>query len=207
MARGIKITHKTSSVQKKTNKKVKKSNTLISNTIPSDDCKELEIIEESSQYWLIKSEPDDRIHNGVNVRFSIDDLERLNISPWDGVRNYEARNTIRDKMKMGDICLFYHSNCKVPGIAGIATVCSESYHDPSAFDRAGAYYDPKSDSNKPIWFAIDVKFQRKLNRLIPLTELKTYHTSELSKMFLLNRGRLSVQPVTKSEFEFIMSLE
>jgi predicted RNA-binding protein with PUA-like domain len=116
-------------------------------------------------------------------------------------------------MKIGDIvstineCLFYHSNCKLPGIAGLARVVKEGYIDHTAFDPKHPYYDPKSDESNPKWYMVDVAFERKFQRFISLTELQKYKTSELKEMPLLQRGRLSVQPVDKKSFEFILSLE
>jgi predicted RNA-binding protein with PUA-like domain len=172
-----------------------------------------------SNYWLIKAEPESRMEKGVDVKvlssnqFSIDDLEKCNVSSWEGVRNYEARNTLRDKMKIGDIvwfineCLFYHSNCKLPGIAGLARVVKEGYVDHTAFDPKHPYYDPKSDESNPKWYMVDVAFERKLARFISLKELQKYKSTDLKEMPLLQRGRLSVQPVDKNSFEFILSLE
>ncbi|KAJ3173380.1 Thymocyte nuclear protein 1 [Geranomyces variabilis] len=158
-------------------------------------------------YWLIKAEPETRLERGVDVRFSIDDLEAKGTSSWDGVRNYEARNTMRDCMKVGDQCLFYHSSCKVPGIAGIAEVVKEAYPDYTAFDESHPYYDPKSSQDKPTWMMVDVKFVRKLRRFIPLKELQTFRDAELRSMALVTRNRLSVQPVSAAEWEFISELE
>ena len=123
-------------------------------------------------------------------------------SAWEGVRNYEARNIMRDQMKLNDMVLFYHSNCKEPGIAGIAQVSKESYVDHTAFDPSSAYYDPKSVIENPKWFMVNLKFVKKLDRFLPLKELQGYQ--ELANMVLIRRGRLSVQPVLKSEFEFIL---
>jgi predicted RNA-binding protein with PUA-like domain len=159
------------------------------------------------RHWLIKGEGESRIEKGKDVKFSIDDLESLGCSSWDGVRNYEARNIMRDCMKVGDLCFFYHSNCKNPGISGIARVVKEGYPDHTAFDPLEPYYDSKSDSQNPIWFMVDVEFVRRLNRFISLKELQSYKDAELVGMFLLNRGRLSVQPVSNQEFEFILDLE
>ena len=149
-------------------------------------------------YWLMKSEPD---------VFGIDDLKAApnGTDHWDGVRNYQARNYMRE-MKKGDRILFYHSNCKEPGIAGLASVAREAYPDHTAFDPEDPHYDPKSDPDKPRWFMVDVKHQRKLKRLISLTELKQYRT--LKDMPLVRRGnRLSIMPVTKKQWDFIMGLE
>ncbi|KAI8819588.1 PUA-like domain-containing protein [Fimicolochytrium jonesii] len=167
------------------------------------------------QYWLIKAEPETRIENGVDVKFSIDDLREKKISQWDGVRNFEARNIMRDKMKIGDLCFFYHSNCKLPGIAGIAEVVREGYPDYTAFDPKHPYFDPKSDTDNPKWMMVDVRFVRKLRRFISLKELQ--HDGDVTEgkvpavalkdMFLLRRGRLSVQPVRPVEWDYILSLE
>ncbi|MBN2525867.1 MAG: EVE domain-containing protein [Deltaproteobacteria bacterium] len=147
-------------------------------------------------YFLVKTEP--------NV-FSIDDLKKKKSEPWDGVRNYQARNIMRDHMKPGDRVLFYHSNACPPGIAGICTVASAPYPDPTQFDNKSRYFDPKSSVDNPKWILVDVAFERKFKRLIPLDELKQY--PELAKMRLLQRGnRLSVMPVEKSEFKFIETL-
>ena len=150
-------------------------------------------------YWLLKSEPD---------AFSIDDLmHRPNQTEhWDGVRNYQARNMLRDQMKKGDKAFFYHSNCKVPGIVGIIRIVKEGYPDYTALDPESKYYDPKSDPDNPRWFMVDVKFERKLNRNISLEELKTY--PDLESLPLVRRGnRLSIMPITKEHWEFIMKLE
>jgi predicted RNA-binding protein with PUA-like domain len=162
----------------------------------------------TTSYWLIKAEPESRLEKGVDVKFSIDDLKTLGTDCWNGVRNYEARNILRDKMKVDDICLFYHSNCKLPGIAGLARVVKEGYPDHTAFDPTHPYHDPKSDKSKdPKWFMVDVAFERKLDRFISLKELQSYKDKELKDMPLLHRGRLSVQPVDKKSFDFIMTLE
>ncbi|KAJ3172117.1 Thymocyte nuclear protein 1 [Geranomyces variabilis] len=163
--------------------------------------------ESGPHYWLIKAEPDTRLERGVDVRFSIDDLEAKGTSSWDGVRNYEARNIMRDRMKVGDQCFFYHSSCKIPGIAGIAEVVKEAYPDYTAFDESHPYYDSKSSKDNPKWMMVDVKFVRKLRRFIPLKELQAYRDAELRTMALVTRGRLSVQPVSAAEWEFILELE
>lgn len=149
-------------------------------------------------YWLMKSEPD---------TFSIDDLKQRPKSTehWDGVRNYQARNFMRDEMKKDDLVLFYHSSCKVPGIAGIAKIVKEAYPDHTAFDKKSNYYDPKSSEENPRWFMVDVKFEKKFKEVITLKDLKTY--DKLKEMKLLQKGsRLSIMPVTKEEFDFILSL-
>ncbi|MEJ8569074.1 EVE domain-containing protein [Elongatibacter sediminis] len=151
-------------------------------------------------YWLIKSEPDE---------FSIDDLKN---SPkrrthWDGVRNYQARNFMRDDMRKGDGILYYHSNCETPGIVGIAEVASEAYPDHTAFDANDKHFDPKSDPDNPRWMMVDVRYKRKTRRLISLAELKQYDR-ELEGLALIRRGnRLSVMPVAKKHWDFILGLE
>ena len=150
-------------------------------------------------YWLMKSEPEE---------FSIDDLEsRPNqTEPWDGVRNYQARNMMRDQMKVGDLAFFYHSNCKEPGIVGIMKIVRESYPDHTAFDPENAHYDPKSDPANPRWLMVDVAFVRKLSRTIRLTDLK--QDPELGDLALVRRGnRLSVMPVTDAQWKQILSWE
>ena len=120
-------------------------------------------------YWLMKSEPD---------TFSIDDLASATgkTEHWDGVRNYQARNMMRDEMRKGDQVFFYHSSCKQPGIVGIAEVCKEGYPDFTANDPEGKYYDPKNNSNNPRWYMVDIRLIRKLKRTISLNELKQYKT-------------------------------
>ncbi len=147
----------------------------------------------------MKSEP---------TEFSIDDLQNMpnQTEHWDGVRNYQARNMMRDDMKVGDQVFFYHSNCDEPGIVGIMEVVRESYPDFTAFDPDDKHFDPKSDPNSPRWFMVDIKFSRKLARTIPLKELK--QKSELEEFPLVRRGnRLSIMPVTKQQWDFILSLE
>jgi len=149
------------------------------------------------QYWLMKSEPD---------VYGIDDLKKFNVDHWDGIRNYQARNFMRDDMKKGDKAFFYHSNCDEPGIAGIMEIAREAYPDHTAFDPQDKHFDDKSDPDKPRWFMVDVKFVRKLKRHVSLKELKTYKT--LSGMRLLQKGnRLSIMPLTRKEWEFILKLE
>ncbi|MCL7751989.1 EVE domain-containing protein [Guyparkeria hydrothermalis] len=148
-------------------------------------------------YWLMKSEPD---------AFSIDDLKRVGTEPWDGIRNYQVRNMIRDEMKPGDRAFFYHSNTKIPGIVGIMDIVSEARPDSTAFDPDEKYYDPKSDPDKPRWLLVDVKYVRHTQRVIPLTELKA--DPALEEMPLVRRGnRLSIMPVTEDQWEHILSLE
>jgi predicted RNA-binding protein with PUA-like domain len=122
------------------------------------------------------------------------------------VRNYQARNMMRDEMRKGDQVFFYHSNCAEPGIVGIAKVVTEGYPDPTAFDPKDKHYDPKSDPDNPRWFLVDVKFVRKLRRTISLQELKTH--KELSELALVRKGnRLSVMPVNDAHWDFILTLE
>ncbi len=150
-------------------------------------------------YWLMKSEPD---------TFGIDDLFKrpAQTEHWDGVRNYQARNMMRDDMKIGDQVFFYHSNCDEPGIVGIMQVARESYPDFTAFDPDDKHFDPKSNPDKPTWYMVDVKFVRKLSRNISLRELKL--KTELADLALLRRGnRLSIMPVNAEQWAFILSLE
>ena len=145
----------------------------------------------------MKSEPDE---------FSIDDLARApkKTTPWFGVRNYQARNFMRDEMQLGDLALFYHSSCEAPGIAGIVEVSKLAYPDETQFDRKSAYFEPKATRDKPRWFNVDVKLVKK-TRLLPLSELRKY--PQLAKMRLLQRGnRLSITPVEPAEWEFIISI-
>ena len=147
-------------------------------------------------YWLMKSEPDE---------FSIDDLVKApkQTTSWFGVRNYVARNYMRDHMCIGDGVLFYHSSCPVPGIAGIAKVASKPHPDESQFDRKGHYYDPKAKREDPRWMLVDVKLVKK-TRVMPLQEMRTY--PELAGMVTLKRGnRLSITPVAEGEWKFILA--
>ena len=147
-------------------------------------------------YWLMKTEPD---------VFGIDDLKSKKTEYWDGVRNYQARNFMRDEMKKGDLILFYHSSCKVPGVAGVATVSKESVPDFTSWDNKSKYYDEKSTEENPRWFMVEVKYKRKFKEVISLSELKGH--KKLANMKLLQKGnRLSIMPVTKAEFEFIDEL-
>jgi predicted RNA-binding protein with PUA-like domain len=147
-------------------------------------------------YWLMKTEPD---------AFSIDDLARVKTEPWTGVRNYQARNFMRDGMKPGDGVLFYHSSCAEPGVVGVAEVASDAYPDPTQFERKSDYYDEKSTREHPRWMLVDVAFKRKLKRTISLNELK--EQPRLDGFALLQRGnRLSVLPVTKAQWDCILAL-
>lgn len=147
------------------------------------------------KYWLIKSEPD---------AYSIDDLERDGVEHWDGIRNYQARNIMRDEMTVGDRVLFYHSNASPPGVVGIAEVASEPYPDHTQFDPKSKYFDESSDPDDPRWLMVDMKFVAKLPRLVGLPELRQHDA--LQDMVLLNRSRLSVQPVTDDQFDYIVDL-
>ena len=148
-------------------------------------------------HWLMKSEPSE---------FGIDDLEACGTEPWDGIRNYQARNMIRDQMEPGDQAFFYHSSCEIPGIVGIMEIATSAYPDPTAFDPDDKHFDAASDPENPRWYLVDVRFGRKLARTIPLSELKS--CAELESFPLVRRGnRLSVMPVSEDEWEFILSLE
>ncbi len=147
-------------------------------------------------YWLMKSEPD---------VFSIDDLKKKKTSGWDGVRNYQARNFMRDDMKLGDMVLFYHSSCEVPGVAGLAKVSKTSHPDPSQFDSKSEYYDPKATKEAPRWFMVEVEFVQKFDAVVTLAMIKD--TKGLDKMPLVQKGsRLSINPVTSSEYKIILAL-
>lgn len=152
-------------------------------------------------YWLVKSEPDE---------FSIDDLAKRpgKRDHWDGVRNYQARNMLRDQMRKGDRIFFYHSNCAEPGIVGIAEVVREGYPDHTAFDPDDKHYDPKSDPANPRWYMVDIRYVRKLKRTLSLQELKSHLAGKLKGFSLVQRGnRLSVMPVSEQQWNFILALE
>ncbi|KAJ7995514.1 hypothetical protein DPEC_G00245370 [Dallia pectoralis] len=166
-------------------------------------------------HWLMKSEPESRFENGIDVKFGIEDLKALSNQTgcWDGVRNYQARNFMRD-MKEEQRAFFYHSNCKEPGIAGIMKIVKESYVDHTQFDKKDVHYDASSKPDNPKWSMVDVKFERMLKRFIPLSELKKIHllhksakVGPLRDMALFTRARLSVQPLTRDEFDFVLNLE
>ncbi len=147
-------------------------------------------------HWLIKSEPD---------VFSIDDLKKAKREPWDGIRNYQARNFMWRDMKIGDLALFYHSNAKPPGIVGVAKVASNPYPDPTQFKPKNNYYDPKSTKDKPRWWLVDFEFVEKFDELIPLDTLK--EDKILSEMMVCQRGtRLSITPVEKKHYSRICKL-
>jgi predicted RNA-binding protein with PUA-like domain len=152
-------------------------------------------------YWLFKSEPD---------TFGVDDLGKApkRTSAWDGVRNYQARNMLRDSIQKGDEGFFYHSSCEVPGIAGIVEIVKEGYPDATAFDPKHHHYDPESKRDAPRWYVVDVKLKRKLSRVITLDELRQHGAKRLADFVLLKRGnRLSVMPVAKKDWDFILTLE
>lgn len=147
-------------------------------------------------YWLFKSEPN---------CYSIDDLKRDGTEHWDGIRNYQARNMLRDDVKLGDKVLFYHSSCAEPSVVGLCTVVKESYPDHTAFDSTSEHPDPKSDSENPRWFMVDVKFEAKFTQPLSLKQMK--EMTEFSGMRLLQRGnRLSLFPVDKKHFDLICDL-
>jgi predicted RNA-binding protein with PUA-like domain len=146
--------------------------------------------------WLMKSEPD---------VYSYADLERDGRTPWDGVRNYQARNFMRDEMAVGDRILYYHSNTQPPGVVGVAEVASEPYPDPTQFDEASRYHDPKASREAPRWMLVDVAPVRRLPRTVTLAEIKA--DPELTELPLVRRGnRLSVMPVGEAEAERILAL-
>ena len=152
-------------------------------------------------YWLLKSEPD---------VFGIDHLKDRpdQTEPWDGVRNYQARNMLRDQIRVGDLAFFYHSNCAIPGIVGIVQIVREGYPDATQFDPDAKYFDPKSRPANPRWYCIDVRYKRHTRRVLPLTELRAYAGGALTDLPLLRKGnRLSVMPVTPEQWEFVLALE
>lgn len=148
----------------------------------------------SARHWLMKSEPD---------VFSIDDLEKKGVAGWDGVRNYQARNFMKD-MRVGDQVLFYHSNAAPPGVAGLAEVARTAYPDPSQFDPKSGHHDPRAAPDKPVWFQVDVRFSKKLPRFLSLDELRG--VPALAAMPLFHRSRLSVMPVTPEQYRTIVAL-
>ena len=152
------------------------------------------------KHWLFKSEP---------ATFSVDDLARARqrTTAWDGVRNYQARNMLRDEVRKGDLGFFYHSSCEVPGIVGVVKIVRAGYADRSANDPQSEYFDPDADPSTPRWFCVDVRLERKIEPPITLEELRAHAVRELKNMLVLKRGnRLSVTPVTREEWQFILSL-
>lgn len=150
------------------------------------------------QYWLMKSEPD---------TFGINDLAKRpkQTEPWDGVRNYQVRNWLRDEMKVGDLAFFYHSNCETPGIVGIMEIVKAGYPDSTAFDPNSKYYDPKSTTENPRWYRVDVHLIEKFPKIISLSELRQHPA--LHDMRLLQKGsRLSITPISKKEWQLILAM-
>lgn len=145
-------------------------------------------------YWLFKTEPDD---------FSIDDLQRVMTERWDGIRNYQARNLLRDQVTKGDQVLIYHSRCNEVGVAGIAEVITEAYPDPAQFEINSPYFDAKASLDAPRWVAVDVMFVEKFPAVLSLKRMKSM--PELSNMVLFKQGRLSVQPVTSDEWSWLLA--
>lgn len=152
----------------------------------------------AKKYWLFKSEP---------KAFSIEDLKnsKNQTTFWDGVRNYQARNFLRDEIKKGDLVIFYHSNCEPPAAVGICEVVKEGYPDFTAFDPDSKHYDPKSEPQNPIWFMVDIKLIKEFSKPVSLSEIKS--NKKLKNMKLVQRGnRLSVLPITKDEFDEIVKM-
>lgn len=151
---------------------------------------------EERRYWLLKSEPE---------CYSIEDMERDGKTYWDGVRNYQARNFMRDDMAAGDLALFYHSNASPPGVAGIVEIVTPGYPDHTQFDPQEDHFDPKADRADPRWMMVDVRFREKFDEVVPLKRLK--ETPGLEEMVVTQRGsRLSVQPVTPQEWQIVLEL-
>jgi predicted RNA-binding protein with PUA-like domain len=187
-----------------------------------------------THHWLMKAEPDSRIVKGKDVKFSVDDFAAMGITSWEGVRNFQARNIMRDQMKIGDKVLFYHSSCKVPGVAALAEVAKEAYPDHSAWDpyeyfiigtsaaqlintgtRLHPYYDEKTNKDEPRWYMVDLRFVSRVQHFVPLSVLKELpHLDYLEEdsidaiksMALINRSRLSVQPVSQLAYEAILKM-
>jgi predicted RNA-binding protein with PUA-like domain len=152
------------------------------------------------KYWLMKTEPS---------TFGIDDLEaaRNQTTSWEGVRNYQARNMLRDDMERSDLAFLYHSSCPEPGIAGIVEIVRAGYPDASAWNRRSEYYDAKSPENKPLWYAVDLRLKRRLRSVLSLTRLREHVDDELNGMWLLRAGnRLSITPVDAAHWKFILTL-
>ncbi|EPQ58927.1 DUF55-domain-containing protein [Gloeophyllum trabeum ATCC 11539] len=174
-------------------------------------------------YWLMKAEPDSRIIKGMDVKFSVDDFECLKTTAWEGVRNHEAKNLMKS-MKVGDQVLFYHSNCKDPGIAGFAEVCKEAYPDYTAWDTSHPYYDPKTDKDNPRWYMVDLAFKSRAKHFVPLSLLRHIAAlpsntppssieylgedgvQSIKTMALVTRGRLSVQKVEQNTWDALQLL-
>ncbi|KAJ7269881.1 DUF55-domain-containing protein [Mycena rebaudengoi] len=174
-------------------------------------------------YWLLKAEPEPRIVKGKDVKFSVDDFEQVKTSPWEGVRNYEARNLMK-QMKVGEKALFYHSNCKIPGIAAFAEVSKEAYPDHTAWDSSHPYYDAKTKQEDPKWYMVDLTFQSRAAHFVPLALLRFIADSPATSppagleyledsgiaaikgMDLVTRGRLSVQRVSEAAWNAVQLL-
>jgi len=150
----------------------------------------------AKKYWLVKSEPG---------AYSIDDLDRDVVTCWDGIRNYQARNFMRDEMKVGNLVLFYHSNAEPPAVVGLARVCEEAYPDHTAWDRKNDHFDQKSTPNNPVWVMVDLEFVEKFPKSVSLPKLREAHG--LDELLVTRRGqRLSIQPVAKTHFQKILAL-
>ncbi|GHC51279.1 EVE domain-containing protein [Roseibacillus persicicus] len=149
-------------------------------------------------YWLIKSEPD---------VFGIEEMKAAGTEPWDGIRNYQARNFMRDEMEIGDLALFYHSNTKPPGVAGVVKVASKCYPDPTQFDKKSKYYDEKSKEDNPRWLLVDFEFVCEMPKYVSLDELKSEAEGKLEGMLTLRKGnRLSVMPLEKKHFTVVCKM-
>ncbi|SCV70395.1 BQ2448_1789 [Microbotryum intermedium] len=176
-------------------------------------------------HWLLKAEPDTRIEKGVDVKFSVDDFEKCKVTAWEGVRNHQAKRYLKEEMKVNDPCLFYASNCKVPGITALAKVKREGYPDHNAWDPKHPYYDPKSLSEAPTWFMVDLEFVERLPHMVPLKLLQTLATTDHASLpielqqylepkhleairdsALISRGRLSVQGCTDEFYGAVKQL-
>jgi predicted RNA-binding protein with PUA-like domain len=152
------------------------------------------------RYWLMKSEPD---------TFGIDDLAAApkQTTSWEGVRNYQARNMLRDDMAVGDLAFFYHSSCPNPGVAGVVEIVRAGYPDASAWNRKSPYHDAKSPENKPLWYTVDVQLKQRAKQVLPLAVLREHAVTHLDGLLLLRRGnRLSITPVDRTHWKFIHSL-
>lgn len=148
------------------------------------------------KYWLMKNEPE---------AFSIDDLERVRVEPWDGIRNYQVRNFMRDEMQVGDRAFFYHSSCKVPGVVGMMEIASDAYPDHTAWDPGAHYFDPRSDPGNPTWLMVDVRFVEKFPEPVTLKTLRSHPA--LAGMRILQRGnRLSVTPLSQEHWDYIIGI-
>ncbi len=147
------------------------------------------------RFWLMKSEP---------TSYSLDDLQRDGRTGWSGVRNYQARNLLRDEVKPGDAVLFYHSNAEPPGVAGTAQVAREGHPDATAWKKGNVHFDPASTPSRPVWFQVEIGFVERFPRFVSLEEIRACH--ELQDMTLLKRSRLSVQPIEKHHFDRIVRM-